>query len=857
MSYTKNEVIIPRNVEDEMKDSYLRYSMSVIISRALPDVRDGLKPSQRRILYAMRQLNLSPGAKHRKCAKISGDTSGDYHPHGEMVIYPTLVRMAQNWVMRYSLIDGQGNFGSIDGDPPAAMRYTEARLTHASMQLMEDLDKETVDHVPNYDETKKEPVVFPAKFPNLLCNGSSGIAVGMATNIPPHNLNELIKATLLVLDNPSTTIEEIMRVMPAPDFPTGGIICGYRGVKEAFHTGHGKIILRGVIRVEDMEDNPDRQRLVIDEIPYNVNKSRLIEQIADLINSKSLTGISDLRDESDKDGLRIVIELKRAEIPEVTINQLYKYSDMEVTFGCHMLALDKGLPRIMNVKQIISAWIEHRIEVIRRRTRFELAKAEARAHILEGYLKAIDHLDEVVKLIRSSNNREEAKKALIERFAFSDRQALAILDLRLYQLTALEHDKINDEYQDLLKKIDYFKAVLASEMMVRQIINDELNEIQEKHKSLRKTQIIAAESEMNMEDLIANESVIITISEDDYIKRMPMNTFREQRRGGQGVAGMQMKREDDTIKGLYVASTHDYLLIFTSLGRCYWLKVWQIPESSRKSKGKPLINLLEDIQPNEKIATIQRVSSFEGESCILMTTRKGVVKKSALNNFSNPRRKGIWALDLDEGDEVVAARIVNEGQQVMIFTYQGMAVRFAEDKVRPMGRMARGVKGVTLKEESDYVVGCEVVNGDETILVVCENGFGKRSLVEDFRQTNRGGVGVRSIVTSERNGNVVGALCVADTDGMVMMTSSGQTIRISMRDLRVLGRNTQGVKLANLREGDFLVAIQKVSGSDENEEVEAQPVESDAQVIQENPDVSADEPGVDLPDDDVDLETEE
>nr|AGD98891.1 DNA gyrase subunit A [Neochlamydia hartmannellae] len=857
MSYTKNEVIIPRNVEDEMKDSYLRYSMSVIISRALPDVRDGLKPSQRRILYAMRQLNLSPGAKHRKCAKISGDTSGDYHPHGEMVIYPTLVRMAQNWVMRYSLIDGQGNFGSIDGDPPAAMRYTEARLTHASMQLMEDLDKETVDHVPNYDETKKEPVVFPAKFPNLLCNGSSGIAVGMATNIPPHNLNELIKATLLVLDNPSTTIEEIMRVMPAPDFPTGGIICGYRGVKEAFHTGHGKIILRGVIRVEDMEDNPDRQRLVIDEIPYNVNKSRLIEQIADLINSKSLTGISDLRDESDKDGLRIVIELKRAEIPEVTINQLYKYSDMEVTFGCHMLALDKGLPRIMNVKQIISAWIEHRIEVIRRRTRFELAKAEARAHILEGYLKAIDHLDEVVKLIRSSNNREEAKKALIERFAFSDRQALAILDLRLYQLTALEHDKINDEYQDLLKKIDYFKAVLASEMMVRQIINDELNDIQEKHKSLRKTQIIAAESEMNMEDLIANESVIITISEDDYIKRMPMNTFREQRRGGQGVAGMQMKREDDTIKGLYVASTHDYLLIFTSLGRCYWLKVWQIPESSRKSKGKPLINLLEDIQPNEKIATIQRVSSFEGESCILMTTRKGVVKKSALNNFSNPRRKGIWALDLDEGDEVVAARLVNTGQQVMIFTYQGMAVRFAEDKVRPMGRMARGVKGVTLKEETDYVVGCEVVNGDETILVVCENGFGKRSLVEDFRQTNRGGVGVRSIVTSERNGNVVGALCVADTDGMVMMTSSGQTIRISMRDLRVLGRNTQGVKLANLREGDFLVAIQKVSGSDENEETEAPSAESDEQVIQENPDVAADEPEVDLPDDDVELETEE
>lgn len=824
MSYTENEIIIPRNVEDEMKDSYLRYSMSVIISRALPDVRDGLKPSQRRILYAMRQLNLTPGAKHRKCAKISGDTSGDYHPHGEQVIYPTLVRMAQNWMMRYTLIDGQGNFGSIDGDDPAAMRYTEARLTHASAQLMEDLDKETVDHVPNYDETKKEPVVFPAKFPNLLCNGSSGIAVGMATNIPPHNLNELIKATLLVLDNPGTSIDDIMHVMPAPDFPTGGIICGYRGVKEAFHTGHGKIILRGVIRVEEMEDNPERQRLVIDEIPYNVNKSRLIFQIAELIKSQNITGISDLRDESDKDGMRIVIELKKNEIPEVIINQLYKFSDLEVTFGCHMLALDKGMPRVMNVKQIISAWIEHRIEVIRRRTRFELAKAEARAHILEGYLKAIDHLDEVVKLIRASNNREEAKRALMERFHFSDKQTTAILDLRLYQLTALEHDKINNEYQELLKKIDYFKAILASEAMVRQIIKDELTEIQEKHKSPRKTQIIAAESEVNMEDLIANESVIITISEDDYIKRMPVNTFREQRRGGQGVAGMQMKREDDTIKGLYVASMHDYLLIFTNLGRCYWLKVWQIPESSRKSKGKPLINLLEDIQPNEKIATILRVSSFEEQACILMATRKGVVKKSELSNFSNPRRKGIWALDVDEGDEVVAARLVKEGQQVMLFTYLGMAVRFAQDKVRPMGRMARGVKGVTLREENDYVVGCEVVNGDETILVVCENGFGKRSRVEDFRQTNRGGVGVRSIVTSERNGNVVGALCVSDTDGMVMMTSSGQTVRISMRELRVLGRNTQGVKLANLRENDNLVAIQKVEGAEENGEELAAPI---------------------------------
>jgi DNA gyrase subunit A len=830
MSYTKDEIIVSRNVEDEMKESYLRYSMSVIIARALPDARDGLKPSQRRILYAMRQLNLTPGGKHRKCAKISGDTSGDYHPHGEQVIYPTLVRMAQPWVMRYTLVDGQGNFGSVDGDPPAAMRYTEARLTHASMQLMDDLDKETVDVVPNYDETKHEPTVFPAKFPNLLCNGSSGIAVGMATNIPPHNLIELIKATLLLIDNPLTTIDDIMRVMPAPDFPSGGVICGYRGIKEAFHTGRGKLLLRGVIRVEEMEDNADRQRLVVDEIPYNVNKSRLIESIAELINNKQITGISDLRDESDKDGMRIVMELKRNEMPEVIINQLYKFSDLQITFGCNMLALDKGLPRIMNVKQLINCWIEHRIDVVRRRTRFELTKAEARAHILEGYLKAIDHLDEVVKLIRASSNRDEARSGLIERFAFSERQANAVLDLRLYQLTGLEHDKINAEYQELLKKIDYLRAVLASEAMVRDIIKEELTDIQKNHKSERKTQIIAAEGDMNMEDLIANDQVIITISEDDYIKRMPTNTFREQRRGGQGVAGMTLKREDDAIKGLYVASMHDYLLIFTNLGRCYWLKVWQIPESGRKSKGRPLINLLEDIRPEEKIATILRVSNFEEDACIFMATKKAVVKKSELQNFSNPRRKGIIALDVDEGDEVMAARLVKTGQQVMLFTHKGMAVRFDETDVRPMGRMARGVKGATLRAEDDYVVGCEIVNGTETVLVVCENGFGKRSEVEEFRKTKRGGVGVRSIITSERNGNVVGALCVTDDDGMVMMSATGQTVRISMNDLRVMGRSTQGVKLANLKDNDTIIAIQKVERSDENAEEAIQEAPADAAV---------------------------
>ena len=809
MDYPKDQMIVPRNVEDEVKESYLRYSMSVIISRALPDVRDGLKPSQRRILFAMRQLNLSPGGKHRKCAKICGDTSGDYHPHGESVIYPTLVRMAQGWIMRYSLVDGQGNFGSIDGDPPAAMRYTEAKLTHSAMALMEDLDKDTVDHIPNYDETKVEPTVFPSKFPNLLGNGSSGIAVGMATNIPPHNIEELITATIRLIDNPSTTIDELMEVMPAPDFPTGGVICGYRGVKEAYHTGRGKVILRGVMHVEDMEGG-DRQKIVIDELPYNVNKSMLIQKIAELVNDKTMNGVSDLRDESDKDGMRIVLELKRNEIPDVTINQLYKFTDMQVTFGCNMLALDKGMPRTMTIKQMIGAWIEHRIDVIRRRTRFELNKAEARAHILEGYLKALDHLDAVVKLIRESDNREMAKAQLMERYMLSDRQAHAVLDLRLYQLTGLERGKIEEEYKELQERIAYYRSVLASELLVRGIIKDELEELRKHHKGERRTKIVAAEGEFNMEDLIPDEPVIITISEDDYIKRMPIDTFREQRRGGHGVTGLEMKKEGDSLKDIYVASTHDTLMIFTSFGRCYWLKVWQIPESGRRTKGKPLINLLEDIQPTEKIATVLRIRNFEEEAAILLATRKGVVKKTMLAEFNSQRRKGVYAINIDEGDEVIAARILRPGTQIMLFTRNGMAVRFDEKIIRAIGRVARGVRGVTLKNETDYVVSCEVVTPDQTVLVVCENGFGKRSKVEDFRQTNRGGVGVRSIITSERNGLVIAALSVVDTDSIVLMSNMGQTLRTSMQDVRVMGRTTQGVRLVNLPNSDRVVAVQKI-----------------------------------------------
>ncbi|MDP1608141.1 MAG: DNA topoisomerase (ATP-hydrolyzing) subunit A [Chlamydiales bacterium] len=811
MSYTKDEVIVLRNVEEEMRESYLRYSMSVIVSRALPDVRDGLKPSQRRILYAMRQLNLTPGAKHRKCAKISGDTSGDYHPHGETVIYPTLVRMAQDWMMRYCLINGQGNFGSIDGDPPAAMRYTEARLTSAAMALMEDLDKDTVEMVANYDETKTEPVVFPSKFPNLLCNGSSGIAVGMATNIPPHHLGELIDATLLVLEDRNVSIDEIMKVMPGPDFPTGGVICGFRGIKEAYHTGRGKLLLRGLLRIEDMPGK-DRQQIVVDEIPYNVNKSRLIEQMAELITNKVIPSISDVRDESDKDGLRIVLELKRGEIPDVTINQLYKNSDLQVTFGCNMLALDHGLPRTMNVKHFMSCWIDHRIEVIRRRTRYDLAKAEARAHILEGYLKALDHLDEVVRVIRASLNRDAARSELMERFDLSEKQTNAVLDLRLYQLTGLEHEKIDSEYQELLIKIAHYKAILASEAMVRDIIRSELDELRKSHKSERKTKIVAAEGEFQMEDLIADEPVVITISNDDYIKRMPVDTFREQRRGGAGVIGIEMKKEADAVKDVYVASTHDYLMIFTSLGRCYWMKVWQIPEGGRRTKGRPLINLLEDLQPNEKVAAILKVKSFNEEGAsILLATLKGVVKKTELSAFSNPRRKGVFALNIDEGDELIAARITRPGQQIMLFTRNGMAVRFDEALVRPVGRVARGVRGVSLKDEKDKVVSCETVVSGQSVLVVCENGFGKRSEIDEFRQTNRGGVGVRSILTSERNGLVVGALSVTDSDSVLLMSSAGQAVRIPMREVRVMGRSTQGVRLVALKEEDDLViAAQKI-----------------------------------------------
>lgn len=802
----EDQSLISKNIDEEMQESYLRYSMSVIISRALPDVRDGLKPSQRRILFAMKQLNLSPGGKHRKCAKIAGDTSGDYHPHGETVIYPTLVRMAQDWVMRYSLVDGQGNFGSVDGDPPAAMRYTEARLTTPSIALMEDLEKETVDYTPNYDETKKEPTVFPSKFPNLLCNGSSGIAVGMATNIPPHNLGELIQTAKRLIDEPSTSIDDLMKTLPAPDFPTGGIICGYRGIKDAYYTGRGKLTLRAKLHQESKE----RERIIIDELPYNVNKALLISRIAELVNNKVLTGISDIRDESDKEGLRILIELKRGEIPDVTINQLYKYTDLQMTFGCNMLALDNGLPKLMNIKQMLSAWIKHRIEVVRRRTRYELKRAQARAHILEGYLIALENLDEIVKMIKSSSDRAHAKKELVSTYKLSDKQADAVLELRLYQLTSLEIEKVQNEYNELQKKIKRFQEILANELLVRGIIKDELDSLEKINKTPRKTEIIAAEGDFQMEDLIPKERVLITLSSDDYIKRMPINTFREQRRGGAGVIGFDIKKETDALKDLYVANTHDFLMVFTNYGRCYWVKVWEIIEGSRRSKGKPVINLLEGIQKGERIATILNVSTLDQEEAsILFATKQGVIKKTALSNFSSPRKKGVYAINIDEGDEVITVRLVNANDQIMLFSNMGMAVRFDESLVRSIGRTGRGVRGISL-QENDFVISCEVVNSNDTVLLVSERGFGKRSKVEHFRQTNRGGKGVRSMITNKRNGLVLGALRVTDEDSVVMMSLSGQALRTSMKDIRVMGRSTQGVKLVNLPEGDLLSTINKI-----------------------------------------------
>lgn len=805
----KNPEILVHSIEQEMQKDYLRYSMSVIISRALPDARDGLKPSQRRVLYAMLELRLNPQAKHRKCAKITGDTNGDWHPHGESVIYPTLVRMAQPWVMRYPLINGQGNFGSIDGDPAAAMRYTEAKLTSSAMLLMEDLDKETVDFAPNYDDTKQEPLIFPSRFPNLLANGSSGIAVGMATNIPPHNLNELIDAFVLLLDDPNVDIESIMEVLPGPDFPTGGIICGTQGIYDAFFTGRGKLILRGSTKIEQEDD---KTKIVIEEIPYNINKSDLISQIAHLVNEKIIQGITDICDESDKHGMRVVLSLKKGEPPEVVQNQLFKSSSLQVTFGCNMVALDNGLPHVMNIKQFMNIWIQHRSEVIQKRTQFNLNKSEARRLILEGYLQALDHLDNIVSTIRRSKDRKEAKEALLHIYTFTEKQIDAILDLRLYQLTGLERGKIEEEHRLHLRNIQEYQEILSSQQKVKDLIKEEL--LCQKNDVQRMTKILSTyEDNLSREDLIVNESVVITISTDDYIKRMPINIFREQKRGGQGVVGVEMRKESDSLKSVYIANTHDYLLIFTNLGRCYWLKVWQIPEAGRRSKGKALINFLEDIRSTESITAFMKVSDFHSPAYLFFATKYGIVKKSDLQNFSTPRRKGIYAITIDDGDEVISVQLTSGHKEIMLFTRMGMAVRFGEDQVRPTGRTSRGVRGIAMKEK-DCVVSCEALTEKETLLILCENGYGKRSKVGEFRKTSRGGKGVKSIIVNKRNGYVVAALSIKENEGILLMSKSGQTLRTSMEAIRVMGRSTQGVRLVQIQKDDTIVGVQKITAEE-------------------------------------------
>ncbi len=792
-------------LEEEMKSSYLDYSMSVITNRALPDNRDGLKPSNRRILFAMNDLNLSPGRPHRKCAKICGDTSGNYHPHGEQVVYPTLVRMAQDFNLRYPLIDGQGNFGSIDGDSAAAMRYTEARLTPIAVEMLADIEKETVDFMPNYDGTLSEPKVMPGKFPNLLCNGTTGIAVGMATSMAPHNLNEISEAILKVIAQPDVTIADLIKIVPGPDFPTGGIINGREGIHQAYQTGRGHIPLRAKAAVETLKSG--KEMIVVTEIPYQVNKSNLLEKIADLVRDKRIDGISDLRDESDRDGMRIVIELKRDAQAEIVLNLLYKHTTMQVTFSIIMLSLDHGVPRLLNLKQIIEAFIKHRHEVVVRRTKFDLRKAEERAHILEGYKIALDNIDAVIKLIKKSKDTPEARTGLMEKFKLSEIQASAILEMRLQRLTGLERQKIQNEYEQLIKTIEQLTSVLGSKELRMNIIKDETKDMKKRFGDDRRTEIQAAAEELTVEDLIAEEDMVITISHAGYVKRLSVSAYRRQQRGGKGVIGIETK-VDDFAEHLFIASTHDYILFFSSYGRCYWVKVHNIPSGGKMAKGKPIVNMCK-MEPGENITAFCKVRDFSEDKFVVMATKKGTIKKVPLDAFSNPRQKGVNAINLPKGDELIEAAITDGNYEVLIATRQGMAIRFHETKFRSMGRASYGVKGIRLAKD-DYVIGMVVVKRDSTILVVTENGYGKRTNIDDYRITNRGGKGVINVKTSDRNGEVVAIKEVLDKDELILITKRGIANRQSVKDISVIGRNTQGVRLISLRSGDVVVDVARV-----------------------------------------------
>jgi len=808
----ERERIVPVFLEEEMKGSYLDYSMSVITQRALPNVADGLKPSNRRILVAMNDLNLNPGSAHRKCAKICGDTSGNYHPHGEQVVYPTLVRMAQDFNMRYTLVDGQGNFGSVDGDAAAAMRYTEARLSPFAMEMLADMEKETVGFVRNYDNTLDEPTVLPSRFPNLLCNGSSGIAVGMATNIPPHNLGEIVEALCALIDDPEIDDNALLAHIQGPDFPTGGLIVGRAGIESANRTGRGQITVRARANIETLPSG--KQHIIVSEIPYQVNKSNLLERTAELVRNKKIEGLSDLRDESDRDGMRVVFELKRDAIPETVLNNLFKHTQMQITFGVINLALVDGVPHVLTMRQLLEEFLRHRHEVIRRRTEYDLKKAEERAHILEGLKIALDHLDAIIKLIRASANPAEAKAGLIEQFRLSEIQAQAILEMRLQRLTGLERQKIEDEYLALIKAIEEFRGILASHARRMAIVRGDLIELKEKFADPRRTEIIEAVEDFSIEDLIAEEDVVITISHEGYIKRLTVSAYRRQGRGGRGVRGMDTK-ESDFVEHLFIASTHDYILFFTTAGRCYWLKVHEVPQGGKLARGKNIANMLE-LAANEKITAFVPVKKFDDEHCIVMATKKGTIKKTVLSAFGNPRKGGIAAIDLpeEEHDELIDAGITDGSNEIILATRAGLAVRFHEEHVRPMGRTAYGVRGVSL-EEGDLVIGMVVVKRASTLLSVTENGFGKRSEIAEYRLTNRGGKGVINIKTTDRNGEVIAIKEVVDDDELMIISQNGIVIRLPLSTVRVMGRATQGVKLINLDSGDKVIDVARVVAAEE------------------------------------------
>ena len=811
------EKIIKINIEEEMKSSYIDYSMSVIVSRALPDVRDGLKPVQRRVLYGMSELGVTSGKPFKKSARIVGEVLGKYHPHGDSSVYMAMVRMAQSWSLRYPLVDGQGNFGSVDGDSPAAMRYTEARLMKVSEDTLVDLDKDTVDMIPNFDESLKEPSVLPTRIPLLLVNGASGIAVGMATNMPPHNLRDTIDAICAYIDDQNIEIDDLIRIIKAPDFPTGGTIYGYAGVKEAYHTGRGRVVVRSKTSVETTPHG--REKLIVHEIPYMVNKAELISRIADLVNEKKIDGISNINDESDRRGMRIVIDLKKDAIANVVLNTLLKHTALQTSFGVNNIALVGGRPRLLNLKDLIRLFVEHRHDVITRRTQFELKQAEDRAHILEGLIIASDHIDEVIRIIRASKTPEEAKNNLIERFSLTEVQARAIVEMRLRQLTGLEQDKLRAEYDDIMKLIEHLKEILASLELRMQIIKDELLQVKAQYNDERKTDIVYASEEFSPEDFYADEEMVITISHMGYIKRTPLSEYKVQNRGGVGSKG-SATRDEDFLEHMIMATMHNTMLFFTEKGKCFWLKVWEIPEGTKQSKGRAIQNLL-NIEPDDKVKAYINILNLKDEeyinnNYIVLCSKQGIVKKTTLEAYSRPRANGVNAITIKDGDQLLDAKMTNGKCDIMIAVKSGKAIRFPEEKVRPMGRTASGVKGISLDNEGDEVIGMICIeSGKSDVLVVSENGYGKRSSIEDYRITNRGGKGVKTINMTEKTGNLIALLDVTDEDNLMIINKSGLTIRLDVSTLRVMGRNTQGVRLINLRNDDAIAAVAKVSASKE------------------------------------------